>query len=246
LGGREDPPTREKGTTVAGPSWQWDENIQRGTDYASREVVRAYDEHMGSVRDIRGEIERILAYLELSPDDRVLEMGAGTGFFSRAAARRCRQVISVDISEAMLAYGAERACEEGIDNVVFRLAGFLTYEHEGDPLAAVVSQLALHHLPDAWKFVALRRLSQFMRPQGKLFLSDVVYHDEMDSDPFGYLQKLIDSWPEDVRAAMVRHVGHEYSTFDWTMREILARAGFVVERVEPENRVMTHYLCTRT
>ena len=39
--------------------------------------------------------------------------------------------------------------------------------------------------------------------------------------------------------------GTEYSTFDWTMREILARAGFAVERVEPENRVMTHYLCLK-
>ncbi len=230
---------------MAGPNWQWDERIQRGTDYASREVVRAYDEHMGTVRDIPGEVERILGYLRLSPDDLVLEMGTGTGSFSRAAARQCRRVISADVSEAMLAYGAERAREQGIDNIVFRLAGFLTYEHEGQPLAAAVSQLALHHLPDVWKFVALRRLAEFLRPQGKLFLSDVVYHDEMDSDPFGYLQKLIDSWPEDVRIAMERHVAHEFSTFDWTMREIFARAGFVVKRVERENRVMTHYLCTK-
>ena len=186
-----------------------------------------------------------MGYLELSPDDVVLEIGPGTGSFSRAAARHCRQVVSIDVSEAMLAYGAERAREEGIENIVFRLAGFLTYEHEGEPLAAAVSQLALHHLPDAWKFVALRRLAQSLRPRGKFFLSDVVYHDEIESDPFGYLQELIDSWPEDIRMAMVRHVGHEYSTFDWTMREILARAGFVVERVEPENRVMTHYLCTK-
>jgi putative AdoMet-dependent methyltransferase len=228
---------------MAGPIWQWDERIQRGTDYANQTVVRAYDEHMASLRDVSFEAERILEFLELSTGDVVLEVGTGTGSFARAAARQCRAVIALDISGAMLTYAAERAREEDIANIIFQQAGFLTYEHQGEPLAATVSQLALHHLPDAWKLVALRRLSQVIRPQGKLYLSDVVYQDEMESDPFGYLQELIDSWPEGVRSAMVRHVGHEFSTFDWTMREILARAGFSIENVEFENRFMTHYLC---
>ena len=85
--------------------------------------------------------------------------------------------------------------------------------------------------------MALRRLGEFIRPQGRLFLTDVVYHDEMDCDPFAYLQELINSWPEGVRTSMVRHVGLEFSTFDWTLREILTRAGFRVERVECEDRI---------
>jgi len=230
---------------MAGPPWQWGESVQRGTDYASQAVVRAYDEHMASLRDLAAEAERILEFLELSAADVVLEVGAGTGFFARAAARRCREVIGVDVSGAMLTYAAERARAEGITNINFQQAGFLTYEHQGEPLAAAVSQLALHHLPDPWKFVALRRLCQFLRPRGRLFLSDVVYRDEMESDPSGYLQELIESWPEGARAPIVRHVGHEFSTFDWTMREILARAGFFIEKVDFENRFLTHYLCER-
>jgi putative AdoMet-dependent methyltransferase len=97
---------------------------------------------------------RILGFLGLSADDVVLEIGTGTGSFARAAGRKCREVIALDVSGAMLTYAAGRAHKEGIDNIVFRQAGFLTYEHEGEPLAGAVSQLTLHHLPDTWKFVA--------------------------------------------------------------------------------------------
>lgn len=37
-------------------------------------------------------------------------------------------------------------------------AGFLTYEHTGDPPGFVHSRHALHHLPDFWNGVALARI----------------------------------------------------------------------------------------
>ena len=125
---------------MAGPIWQWDESVQRGTDYANQAVVRAYDEHMGSLRDFSAEAQHILEFLGLSPDDVVLEIGTGTGSFAWAAARVCREVIALDVSGVMLTYAAERAHEEGIENIAFRQAGFLTYEHEGEPFAGAVSQ----------------------------------------------------------------------------------------------------------
>lgn len=36
--------------------------------------------------------------------------------------------------------------------------GFLTYEHEGEPVDLVHTRNALHHLPDFWKAVALARI----------------------------------------------------------------------------------------
>ncbi len=158
---------------MVGPFWQWGESVQRGTDYASQAVVRAYDKHMGALRDLSAEAQHILEFLGLSPDDVVLEIGTGTGSFARAAARVCREVIALDVSGAMLTYAEERAREEGIENIAFRQAGFLTYEHEGEPFAGAVSQLALHHLPDAWKFVALRRLDEFIRPRRCDFASSI-------------------------------------------------------------------------
>lgn len=230
---------------MARPIWQWDESIQRGTDYASAAEVRAYDQRMAALRDVSAESERILALLELSPDDVLLEVGTGTGAFARAAARRCATVIALDVSPTMLAYAAQRTREEQVDNVAFREAGFLTYEHQGEPLAAVVSQLALHHLPDPWKLLGLRRLGSFMRPGGRLFLTDVVLPDVAADDPDAYFAELIARMPEDFGGHMARHFSGEFSTFDWAMREILRRAGFVIEEADRSDAFLTRYLCRR-
>jgi hypothetical protein len=48
--------------------------------------------------------------------------------------------------------------EAGADNVEIAAAGFLTYDHRDDPADIVYSRYALHHLPDFWKVVALRRV----------------------------------------------------------------------------------------
>ena len=230
---------------VTAPSWQWDESVQQGTDYASVAEAEGYDERMAGLRDVSKEAGRIMSFLGLSPDDVVLEMGTGTGAFARTATKHCRLVIGADVSSAMLAYAAKKADEEGIKNISFRQAGFLTYEHEGEPLAAAVSQLALHHLPDPWKLVGLRRLAGFMRPGARLFLSDVVLADEMVDHPDAYLGHLIARLPEDFRVPMARHLRQEFSTFDWAMRDILARAGFTIEEADLSDRFLAHYLCRR-
>lgn len=226
-------------------AWEWDETVQRGTDYADEAEVAAYDERMAGLRDVPAEIERILGLLRLSRDDVLLEVGTGTGAFARAAARRCGRVIAVDVSPVMLSYAARRAGEEHVDNIDFQEAGFLSYEHQGEPLSAIVSQLALHHLPDAWKLVALERLAGFMREGGVLYLTDVVFPDRAQADWRGYLQTMADSVPADNQTEMAAHFREEFSTFDWMMRTILAGAGFTIESAEPEGDYLFHYLCRR-
>ena len=230
---------------MAIPEWQWDEKIQRGTDYASVERVREYDERMAAMRDVAAESERILNQIGISAGDDLLEIGTGTGALARAAARRCRRVVALDVSPIMLEYAAQRAREEGITTIEFCEAGFLTYEHDGEPFAAVVSQLALHHLPDAWKLIALGRLAGFLRPGGRFYLTDVVFFDEAQSDWPGHCAALVDAMPPSSRVEMARHIRQEFSTFDWVMRALLERAGFAIESVERERGFLSHYLCRR-
>jgi len=75
----------------------------------------------------------------------------------------------------MLARFREKAATAGSDNVEVVQAGFLTYEHSGTPADAVYSRLALHHLPDFWKSLALTRIAGMLRTGGVFRLSDVVY-----------------------------------------------------------------------
>jgi len=230
---------------VARPVWQWDESVQRGWDYSSVAEVRRYDERMSTFRDVKREAREILSHLALSPSDVILEIGTGTGAFAREAARQCHKVIAIDVSPAMLEYAALRAREEQLDNVVFVNAGFLTYQHHDVPLAAIVSQTALHHLPDAWKLIALERLSGFLREEGRLYLSDVVYGDRVQTDWATVFQQAIDYTGGDGREETATHIREEYSTFDWIMREMLVRAGLEIEWAELENDLLGRYLCRK-
>jgi putative AdoMet-dependent methyltransferase len=232
-------------STLMTPVWQWDETIQRGTDYASVERVREYDERMGAMRNVAAEAEKIVRLLAFSPGDTLVEVGTGTGAFAREAARRCRRVIALDVSPVMLEYAAQRAGEEGLDNLEFHEAGFLTYEHQGEPVAAIVSQLALHHLPDAWKLIGLERLAGILRPGGTFYLTDVVFPDGAQSEWPAYFQRLVESMPASSRSEMAHHIRQEFSVFDWMMRALLTHAGFVVEEAELEREFLGHYLCRK-
>jgi putative AdoMet-dependent methyltransferase len=103
---------------------------------------------MQKYRDIQGEIREILDFLELQPEQSVLEMGTGTGEFAQEAARHCAQVYAVNLSEGMLRYAENKGQARGVANVKFLPGGFLTYKHVGVQLDCIVSQIALHHLPD--------------------------------------------------------------------------------------------------
>jgi len=68
-------------------------------------------------------------------------------------------VYASDISPAMLAFARGKAAERGVSNVSFEPGGFLSGFTPPQQVGGVVSQLALHHLPDFWKQVALKRIA---------------------------------------------------------------------------------------
>ena len=53
----------------------------------------------------------------LEPDQAVLEVGAGTGHYTLAVARRCRRVVAIDAAREMVDYLRARAEREGVRNV---------------------------------------------------------------------------------------------------------------------------------
>ena len=147
--------------------WQYDEMRHVGTDYNSEAEVESYDRRMSTIRDIPSEIREIIPALDLSPDSALLEFGSGTGEFAVTVSEQCRLVYAVDISRVMLAYAEKKARSRGRDNIRFVNAGFLNYRHQGEPLDAVVTQLALHHLPDFWKQIALVKMNSLLRTRRK-------------------------------------------------------------------------------
>jgi SAM-dependent methyltransferase len=136
----------------------------------------------------------------------------------------------------------------GLANIQTVQAGFLTYEHVGRPADFVYSRLALHHLPDFWKALALDRIHRVLRPGGVLRLWDVVY----DFDP-PEAENRIEAWChafDDAgendwnRADLEEHVRDEHSTFTWIVEPMIRRSGFEITSAEySEDRVFAKYLC---
>jgi putative AdoMet-dependent methyltransferase len=142
------------------PAWFYDETVHAGVDYSDPAQAAVYDERHERFRDYRKQAEGIMAAIGLGPKHTVIDMGAGTGAFALHAAPRCKRVYAVDVSPIMLDRARRKAQQAGLANIVFCSGGFLTYEHQGPPVDAVVSVAVLHHLPDFWKQVALRRVAQ--------------------------------------------------------------------------------------
>lgn len=230
------------------PRWQYNEMQQVGTDYTDTAHVEAYDRQMQRLRDVKEETRAIIQSIDLKEDETILEIGTGTGSFAIEAARHCAKVIAIDVSPKMLEYAQQKAQMKGITNIEFSHAGFLTYGHTGEPFDAIVSQLALHHLPDFWKMIALRRVFKMLKDGGKLYLKDTIYSFDVD----GY-ENFFDNWIDgfkkvagvELASDLEVSIREEYITLDWIMEGLLKKARFSIEKADYSEGFMAFYVCTK-
>lgn len=230
------------------PTWFPDELAHAGPEHLDPDYVEAYDAKAGTdpAEDVA-----LLRALGLSTASTVVDMGAGTGTLALAVAPHCRRVVAVDVSTAMLQRLRLRASQLGIGNIECVHAGFLSYEHRGEPADAVYSRNALHHLPDFWKSLALVRIAAILRPGGVLRLRDLVY--SFDPDQAG---DIFEAWLANAtddpargwsRPELETHIREEYSTFSWLLEPMLKRAGFTIRDVNHvESSVFSAYTCVKT
>jgi len=81
------------------------------------------------------------------PDDRVLEIGTGSGYQAAILAELTGQVYSIEIVEALGKQATERLPELGYDNVTVRIGdGYYGWE-EHAPFDAIVVTAAASHVP---------------------------------------------------------------------------------------------------
>jgi ubiquinone/menaquinone biosynthesis C-methylase UbiE len=191
----------------------------------------------------------VLAARGLDATSMVVDLGAGTGRFALAAARRFGQVTAVDISPAMLEVLRVRAATAAVTNLACVQAGFLSYQHAGSPADAVYTRNALHQLPDFWKAVALNRISRMLRPGGVLRLHDLIY-DFQPSVADTAFQRWLDNAAEDpargyTSADFAEHIRTEYSTFRWLLEPMLAAAGFEIVTADFSGSVYGAYTCRK-
>jgi putative AdoMet-dependent methyltransferase len=231
---------------MAVPKWQYNEPDHPGADFDA--LAEIYDRNMQKYRNIHGEIREVLDFLDLQLDQTVLEIGTGTGEFALAAARHCAKVYAIDLSAGMLKYAEKKAESRGIVNAEFIQAGFLTY-CSPVPLDAVVTQIALHHLPDFWKQIALNRIAGMLREGGKFFLRDIVYSFDIrdyENAIENHLTKASEIANDELAGRISAHIKKEYSTMNWIMEGILERAGIRIIEKEYSEAFIGAYYCIKT
>jgi len=229
------------------PEWYYTEK-QSGVDYLDPETASEYDDQH-QFRNFEEETKVIIRRLNVKPGDTILEFGCGTGGIMLNLAKYCQKVIGVDVSKEMLGILNEKAEKQNIKNIETHHAGFLTYNHDpSSKVDKIISVLALHHLPDFWKSVALLKMAEILKPQGKLYLFDVVFTFNVQDH-----QKVIDGMIKNMQDlagdSMARetstHIRDEFSTYDWIMEGLLVKSGFSIDSVEVEGENLISYVCSK-
>ena len=106
----------------------------------------------------------------LTPADRVLDVGCGTGSTTRAAARQASAgtVLGVDLSGPMLEVARHRAAAEGLANVSFLQADAQVHPFPEASVDVVVSRTGAMFFADP--VAAFTNLARALRPGGRLAL----------------------------------------------------------------------------
>jgi SAM-dependent methyltransferase len=235
----------------APPDWMLDEVANAGRENLDADHARRYDSKMDS--SVSSELD-VLRSLGLHPGSTMVEFGAGTGQLTVEAAQSGARVIAVDVSAPMLDVVRAKVESRLLSNVEIVQAGFLTYGAAPESVDLVYSRLALHHLPDAWKALALQRIHDMLRPGGCFRLWDVVYDFEpsematlveawcatgVDVPP---LTPLDDGWG---RWEIAEHVRDEHSTFRWILEPMIERVGLVIEQRDIPDPFTARYVLRR-
>ncbi|WP_200173584.1 class I SAM-dependent methyltransferase [Ectothiorhodospira shaposhnikovii] len=112
----------------------------------------------------------------IRPGDTVLDLACGPATQLALVARLNPDVrfIGVDLSEEMLARAREHIAEQQLDNIEFRHGSIDALDFlEAKSVDAVMSTMALHHLPDEETLSStFNEISRVLKPDGGLYLVD--------------------------------------------------------------------------
>jgi len=115
--------------------------------------------------------DAVLNAARISPDDTVLDVGAGTGFLTEAAAMIARKVIALDFSRGM---SDEAIAKLGKGKVEFRIGNVEHIQLPDSSVNVVIGNMVLHHCPHPK--MAIAEMSRVLKLGGRIAFSDLQEH----------------------------------------------------------------------
>lgn len=224
--------------------WYPDELEMAGPEHLDVEFVAGYDrkQQFDPSADVA-----LLLELGVGTDATIIDLGAGTGTFTVAAAPEVGHVVAVDISPVMVEVLRDRVRASGADNVTVVEAGLLSYAHLGSAPTVVYCRNVLHHLPDFWKGVALQRIAALLAPNGFLLARDIVFDFEPAAAP-ARIGEWLSGAADDPAVGytaddLVEHLRSEHSTYRAVLDPLIESAGFRIIDADFRRSVYASYTC---
>jgi len=114
--------------------------------------------------------------LKQLPDrcETVLDVGCGTGEFSRLLAERANRVVAMDLSSNMIEVAKQRSRQ--YLNIDFQVADVLQWKFSAEQFDAITSIATAHHLPIE---NLLPNLKAALKPGGRLVILDLLEHENV-------------------------------------------------------------------
>ena|SRR2546428_9541495 len=195
-------------------------------------------ERYGCVTDIYRNylIQQLPAHSE-----NVLDIGCGTGEFTRLLATRARRVVAIDLSSQMIRLAKSRSAD--CRNIDYLPGDVMSFSLAVEGYDCIVSMATLHHLPLR---EALLKMKKALKPNGVLIIHDLVAADSLAAGVISGLAYPVSVtrrfWktgrmrpPREVRAAWAEHCkGEVYLT--------LSEVREMCRKYLPEARIQRHLL----
>jgi ubiquinone/menaquinone biosynthesis C-methylase UbiE len=174
---------------------------------------------LGRLEEVRQDITT-----RVNADDRVLDVGCGTGALTAMLAHKGARVTGIDIAPPMLSQAAKRVREEGlVDRVELKEMGAVDLDtaFPSEAFDIVVSTLVFSELSDDEIEYTLAECWRILRPRGRLLIADEVLPDSMLGQIGTFLYRL----PFVIAAfVLTQNTTHRVAGLDAR----IARAGFQV------------------
>jgi 2-polyprenyl-3-methyl-5-hydroxy-6-metoxy-1,4-benzoquinol methylase len=150
----------------------------------------------------------------------LVDVGCGSGRLTRAAARRVRRALGIDLSPRMIESARSRTPPDAA--IEYRVSDVMTEELREAPFDVVLALNLVHHAPLA---DVVRRLVDVTAPGGTLLIQDVVDRPGVRYAPLNAAALVwnVVAQPRAARAVRALYISHGEGETYLTPREVAAR-----------------------
>jgi len=127
--------------------------------------AKIYDKVFGKV--FHEGRQSVIRNLNVQPDEKILEVGIGTGLALPMYPRHCR-IVGIDFSEGMLDQAKQRATEHQMGHVILHRMDAGAMEFKDDSFDTVVAAYVVTAVPDYRKVV--NEMIRVCRPGGRIVM----------------------------------------------------------------------------